>query len=142
MEQTKLREQPFEHISSKEYGFFVRTTKEKYEAGNTIKENTFETWKQKKHNEKVCCTISVEEMALQRFIENCTLVGYQYVECILVPEDSKVTIKEINEKLKGNSIAELTPFEKLQAQMEQMQKENAELREELENKKVVTKKGK
>lgn len=128
MEQNKLREKPFEHIGINEYGFFVRNAKDRFEGGGVSIENTFESWKNGTANQKLCWTISVEEFAIDSFIKNHNLV-YPYCECILVPENSKDTIEDINSKLNLSEKAELTEYEKMQSANEEMQAQIQELRE-------------
>lgn len=143
MSEKKLRPQPFHNIGIDEFGFFVRQSESIYEAGNSIQENTFETWKQGKANGKICWTISVEKLAFKQFVRDYKTV-YLYCECIAVPENSEYTIEQINDMLKVSKQKELSEFEKLQIEVEKQAKENAELRKQLEEKNIIkqTKKSK
>lgn len=139
--QTHERNKPLNHIGLNEYGFFVRMSNERFEGGNSVVENTFDTWSKGKANEKICWTISVEKLALKSFLDTWKTV-YLYCECIAVPENSTDTIEGINEKLNISLKSEMSEMDKIKATMEEMAKQNAELREELEKKNIVNKKEK
>lgn len=132
------REKPFSHIGINEFGFFVRQSETQFEGGNRVQENTFETWKQGKANDKICWTISVEKLALKSFVETAKAV-YIYCECILVPENSEYSVEDVNFMLQTKKQAELTPMQSLQNENETLKNRLAEIENLLQEKQIMEK---
>lgn len=110
------------HVSEKEFGFFVRLTVDRYEGGSRTTDNSYESLVCNTHNPKLCWCVGVEPAALDNFLKTWQ-AAYQYVECVYVPENSLYTIEEINEKLNFSG--------EEKSEIEQMRNENESLKDRL-----------
>ena len=130
MKRKNVREAPFEHIGKHQYGFFVRMTPKVFEAGNTMQENSFETWKKGKANPRLCFTISVDKLALEGFFTFSSGI-YPYCECVLVPEKSVHTVEEVNKIMKEYEYKNKTENEKISERLLILEEENKRQKEEI-----------
>jgi len=90
------KENKLQNVADDEYGFFVRTTKDKYST-ETGEKNDFENWKIGKADKRHCFVVSVTSKMLKTFLINAKDV-YLHVECIYSPVKDRT---KINKQLKN-----------------------------------------